>query len=161
MIRRRVSCLLLLPLLAMLSTPAHAVLCLGLTVVSGTPVAFLNYDPVSATDKDAAGLITVGCAGVGVLNSFTVKLNAGSYGTLGTRQMGNILNTSQRLDFNLYRNHARTQIWGDGTSSTFTQTYDTLVGLGTKDFDVYGRIPKGQDSPAGTYQSTITITVDF
>jgi spore coat protein U-like protein len=159
--KRRLAPLLLLPLLALLATPAHAVLCLGLTVVSGTPVAFLNYDPVSATDKDAAGLITVGCAGIGVLNSFTVKLNAGSYGTLGTRQMGNTLNTSQRLDFNLYRNFGRTQIWGDGTSSTFTQTYDTLIGLGTADFIVYGRIPKGQDKPTGTYQSTITITVDY
>jgi spore coat protein U-like protein len=161
MIRRRFLHLLLLPALALLATPAHAVLCLGVTVVSGTPVAFLTYDPVSAVDKDAAGLITVGCAGIGVLNSFTVKLSAGTYGTLGSRQLGNTTSTADRLNYNLFRNFARTQIWGDGTSSTFTQSYDTLIGLGTTDFIVYGRIPNGQDRPSGTYQSTITIAVDF
>lgn len=161
MTRRLLPRVILLPLLALLSTPSHAVLCLGLTVVSGTPMTFLTYDPVSAADNDATSLLTIGCAGIGVLNSFTVKLNAGTYGTLGTRQLGHTVTSSHRLDYNLYRNFGRTQIWGDGTNSTFTQTYDTVLGLGTTDMMLYGRIPKGQDKPSGTYQSTITITVDF
>ncbi len=149
-----------LPLLGLFATvPAHS-LCVGFTVVSGTPVQFLFYDPVSVSPLDATGVITVGCAGLGLLPAFTVSLNIGTGGgSFANRRM--LHGASDIIRYNLYTDSGHGNIWGDGTTSTKTQSFDGILSLGTIPYNVYGRIPISQDKPSGTYNSTITITLDF
>jgi spore coat protein U-like protein len=136
---------------------AHAV-CVGATVVAGSTLQFLPYDPVSASPSLATGLVSVGCAGIGLLPSFTVSLNIGTGTSFATRQLAN---GAARLSYNLYRDFDRLQIWGDGTASTFQRSFNSILSLGTVEYTVYGRIPAGQDKPSGSYSSTITVTIDF
>jgi spore coat protein U-like protein len=63
------------------------------------------------------------------------------------------------LRFNLYRDSARQEIWGDGTGNTFVVT-----GTGTGNiisFTVYGRIPGGQRIPAELYSDQINVIVEW
>jgi spore coat protein U-like protein len=155
-VKRFVTAAVLL-LASVLAAPASA-LCIGSTVVSGTTVQFSTYDPVSVSAKDAVGTITAGCTIAGLLPSFTVKLSIGSGTSYTDRRL---ISGSDFLSFNLYKDSQRTQIWGDGTAGTSVQSFDALLSLFTSNFPVYGRIPAGQDKPAGTYNSTITVTIEF
>jgi spore coat protein U-like protein len=65
---------------------------------------------------------------------------------------------TNQLAFQLYRNAARTQIWGQ-TAGT-----DTLGGTGTgtvATVNVYGRIPTQLTPPAGAYETQITATISY
>jgi spore coat protein U-like protein len=137
---------------------ASQALCVGVTVATGTTMQFLPYDPVSGTASDAVGLVTIGCAGVGLLSSFSVSLSIGTGTAYSTRQLGN---GAARLNYNLYRDLDRLQIWGDGTPGTFQRNYNAVLSLGTVEYPVYGRIPARQDKPPGAYTSSITITIDL
>jgi spore coat protein U-like protein len=65
---------------------------------------------------------------------------------------------SELIDYNLYIDSGRTQIWGDGTGSTFTMT-DKVFKRADWVPSVYGRIPPGQDISIGTYNETLTVTI--
>jgi spore coat protein U-like protein len=63
------------------------------------------------------------------------------------------------LDYNLYRDSARTEIWGDGTGSTFIRG-----GVGTgvpAQFNLYGRIPGRQNVKADIYNDSVIVTVEW
>lgn len=84
----------------------------------------------------------------------SIKLSEGAAGTFTPRCMGG------QLDYNLYRDSARTEIWGDGLSGTYYQDIPvggTLVNL----FTVYGRIPASQSVSAAAYTDLITVTVEY
>jgi spore coat protein U-like protein len=86
-------------------------------------------------------------------------LNVGTGG--GTFSARTLLNGAATLDFNLYRDAAYAQIWGDGTASTFTVAGTGSGLLTANTITVYGQIPVSQDKPTGTYTSTITVTVNY
>lgn len=153
-----------------LAAPAHAASC----TVSSIGVAFGVYDPLSTTPTDASGSITVTCvwtsAGGPGTQTVTpvIALSAGlSPGTYAQR----VLRTAagDRLNYNLFRNTARTQIFGDGSSGTVTApTSPTTLSVppsgsprtGTR--PIYGRMPAGQSTAVpGSYSDTITVTVTF
>ena len=83
---------------------------------------------------------------------------SGGAPTFNPRRM---LKGAEALTYNLYRDAARTTIWGDGTGGT--QIYSVIVTPPARPVDVpiYGRIPSGQDVTAGTYSNTITATIQF
>lgn len=132
-------------------------------VVSAANLTFAApYDGASGTPNDSgSSTINVRCTKDA---PFTVALNVGSVtgATFANRRM---FNGTDYMDYNLYRDAARTEVWGDGTSSTFTVA-GTGAGLGVGQavvLDVYGRIPINQTllSP-GTYtEPTITVTVSY
>lgn len=104
-------------------------------------------------DADTTG--TVSCTGIAPVS---VSLDAGTGGasTFATRQMEG----PDTIDYNLYRDPARTEILGDGSAGTFTIDF-TSTG-GADPFEIYGRTESGQNpKPEGTYDSTITATVTF
>lgn len=121
-----------------------------------TPVSFNGYDTFAPFPTDARGDIRVTCE-TGM--PFTVRLGAGNNsGGFNPRTM---LSSSGgfTLGYNLYRDSARTQVWGDGTGVTFTQS-----GAGTGSdivFLIYGRIHAGQNSAAGLYGDAVTVTVEW
>lgn len=142
--------------LLMMADRAEAVICLGQTVVSGTTVNFQNYNPLSGSPKTASGTVTVGCNGIGVLSGYTISLSIGPGSSYFAREL---VSGTNRLSYNLYKDDGT--VWGNGLGGTGVNAYGGLLSLSTVDYNVNGRIPAGQDKPAGTYTATITITVDL
>lgn len=125
--------------------------------VSAVPVQFGQYDSSDPSPVDAVGSVYVSCTSA---TAFTVKLDAGSNssGSFDPRRMRSA-GTGGILSYNLYRDSARAEVWGDGTGNTFIQT---RVGTGGDvNLNVYGRLSGGQDVSAGTYGDTITVTVEW
>jgi spore coat protein U-like protein len=90
---------------------------------------------------------------------YTVALDAGSASgsTVANRTLGNSGGTAA-VKFNLYRDEARTQVWGSVSG------VDTAAATGTGDaqsITVYGRVPAQTAPIADTYTSTVTATVAF
>lgn len=140
---------------------AHA---LASCTVTATPVAFGTYAPLSGAAADASGTVTVTCAlvlGLSLTVNYTIQLSKGTAGSYAPRQLAS---GAQRLDYNLYKNSARTTVWGDGTSGTSTTTDGYLLGVGgaVRNYTVYGRVPASQTATrSGVYADTITVTVNY
>jgi len=125
--------------------------------VSATTLNFGTYNPGSASALTGTSTVSVYCTSG---SPYTTSLNVGSGGgTFATRTL--VDGSSDTLNFNLYRDVAYSQIWGDGTASTFTVA-GTGAGLLTANtITVYGQVPISQDKPVGSYTSTITVTVSY
>lgn len=124
--------------------------------VSATTLNFGAYNPASASALTGTSTISVYCTGG---SPYTTALNVGSGG--GTFATRTLLSGSNTLSFNLYRDAAYSQIWGDGTASTYTVAGTGSGLLTANTLTVYGQIPISQDKPVGTYTSTITVTVTY
>lgn len=127
----------------------------GACQVEVSPVAFGAYDPLAAAPRDSQGMLTVDCpAGV----AFTVTLDTG----LGRRFFPRAMRRADgrgKLPYNLYRDAARTFIWGDGSGHSAPLEGD---GAGAPQaFPVFGRIPPHQDAPPGAYRDAVTVTVTY
>jgi spore coat protein U-like protein len=124
--------------------------------VSATTLNFGAYNPASAAALSGTSTISVYCTGG---SPYTTALNVGSGG--GTFATRTLLSGSDTLNFNLYRDAAYSQVWGDGTVSTYTVAGTGSGLLTANTLTVYGQIPISQDKPVGTYTSTITVTVTY
>ncbi|PNQ03130.1 spore coat U domain-containing protein [Sphingobium sp. SA916] len=167
--RRRAQALTALPLLTailflMQPSPAQAA-CNGLAgcscTVTATGISFGNYNPLSPTATDATGTINVHCdLLVALAGSYTIDISAGSSGSFAPRTLRR---GATALNYNLYTNAARTQIWGNGTGGSVNVTRTVLALLVFNDsVTVYGRIPAGQNVAAGAgYLDTLTVTVTY
>ena len=122
-----------------------------------TSVNFGSYDIFSSAPTDSTGAVSIYCNQENIITvSIGPSITSGSF---NPRQMrlsaGNDL-----MDYNLYRDASRTQIWGDGTGGTFTAS-GNVARKGTANYTVYGRIPAGQDISAGLYMETLTVTLTW
>jgi spore coat protein U-like protein len=129
--------------------------------VSTVPVNFGLYNPLSGLPVVATGTVTVTCTVLlGLFESWTVALGTGNSGNYSTRQMAN---GSSHLSYNLYTSVAYSNVWGDGSGSTTLVSAGALLSIGTTSYDyvVYGRLPAGQDSAAGTFTDTIVVTLNY
>lgn len=122
--------------------------------VVANDLSFGAYNPIATTDLDATTTLDVTCtSGTGYIVSMDAGIGSGA--TIATRKMTSSGNT---LNYSLYRNAARTQVWGQ-TSGT-----DTVAGTGTgtaQSLTVYGRAPAAQAAPPGSYSDTVTVTVTY
>lgn len=140
-------CALLLP-----AKSAHASCSLG-----AAAVAFGTYNPLSTAPTDTIGSLIYQCNQKA--HNIMITLSRGSGTSFATRRM---LNGSQQLFYNLYRDSGRSIIWGDGGGGTQAffivnpQPNNTDLSL-----PIFGRIPAGQSVRAGTYADTLTITLTF
>lgn len=124
--------------------------------VSATTLNFGAYNPGSATALTGSSTVSVYCTSG---SPYTAALNVGSGG--GTFATRTLTSGGSTLNFNLYRDAAYAQIWGDGTASTYTVAGTGSGLLTANTITVYGQIPISQDKPIGTYTSTITVTVNY
>lgn len=145
----------LLALILLVAAPraAHAICVLD--AVSG--MAFGSYDVYSSAPLETSGTITVRCL---VSLFVTVEVSKGSSTSFANRTMALPGGTGTKLNYNLYRNAGRTQIWGDGTSGT-TKYGPVLVLISTINIPIYGSIPAGQDVTAGSYSDTVVVTLNY
>ncbi len=129
--------------------------------VSTSGVAFGSYDPISNATQDSNGTVTVTCTGdIGSPVSYTVSASAGT-GSFATRQMASGINS---LNYNLYTDSARTQVWGDGTGSTgvISDSYTFTTSPTVRTYAAYGRIPAPQNQVlSGSYADNVTATVKW
>ncbi len=127
--------------------------------ISTSGVAFGAYSPLSGASADTNGTIAVTCSGTaGDTAAYTVTITAG-LGSFSARKM---LSGSDGLIYNLYKDSACTQVWGDGTSGTsivsdsVTLTASSL----TTNYVVYSRIASGQQSAkVNMYSDSLLVTV--
>ena len=135
------------------SSPGEAQLGINCTIATGG-VAFGVYDVFSASPVDSAGSVTYQCT-LGA--SIVVQLGTGSAGAFNPRTMRR---SGEPLNYNLYRDAARTQVWGNGTSGTSTHT-DFVTILFPVVVPVYARIFAGQNVTVGSYSDSVVATIVF
>jgi spore coat protein U-like protein len=134
--------------------------------VSTSGVGFGDYDPLLATPDDSSANVAVTCTRVIFVDpfsvSYTLSLSRGSSGTYSPRRMNA---GSARLNYNLYRDAARAQVWGDGTNATGTvagtASFVWFQTSQTVNHTVYGRVPAQQNATPGAYTDTIVMTITF
>ena len=80
-------------------------------------------------------------------------------GGFDPRMMGHSIG-SDFLLYNLYRDTARTEIWGNGSGNTFTYLRNVNRNKPRAE-TVYGRIPPLQNVSAGSYTDTLTVTINW
>lgn len=118
---------------------------------------FGSYSVYSVTATDSVGTITYRCTGPGQAD-ITISISQGQSGSFTPRQMAN---GSEQLNYNLYRNAARTNIWGDGSGTTRVFTRNNVPNNQNFNLNVFGRIPAAQDVAAGGYADNVVVTVNF
>jgi spore coat protein U-like protein len=119
-------------------------------------VNFGNYNVFTVTNLDSTGTITFQC-NAAAANIF-ITLSRGQSSTYNPRTMKK---GAEALNYNLYRNAARTNIWGDGTGGTVRYNNANPPNNSNVNLTVYGRVPAGQDVSAGSYTDTISATINF
>jgi spore coat protein U-like protein len=125
-------------------------------LVTANLLNFGTYSPTAATALTGTTTINVNCTSG---SPYTAALNVGSGGGAFTGRT--LLSGSNTLTFNLYRDNAYSQVWGDGSGSTFTVAGTGSGLLTANTITVYGSIPISQDKPVGTYSSLITVTISY
>jgi len=121
------------------------------------PLVFGSYDPLSAhvsSALDGLSQMTVTCTRE---TQATIVMDGGR--NAGQDAVVRILQSSgQNLSYQLFRDSARTQVWGRGSDA---YAFVSTGGIAGQTVTVYARIPPGQEVPAGTYTDVITASVDF
>ena len=135
------------------TSPGEAQLGVNCTISTGG-VAFGAYDVFSASPVDAAGSVTYQCT-LGAI--IVVQLGTGSAGAFNPRTM---LRSGEPLNYNLYLDASRTQVWGNGTSGTSTHSNSVFV-LFPVVVPVYARIFAGQNVTVGSYSDSVVATIVF
>jgi spore coat protein U-like protein len=125
------------------------------SVASGT-LAFGTIDPATGTAALPSVNINVTCT---MGTTFAVGLGDGANAS-GTQRRMKGAGQSQYLSYELYRDVAGTQRFGDAVTS---QRVTGGVGLGVAPnlISVYGSIPSGQSAPSDVYSDTVPITVYY
>jgi spore coat protein U-like protein len=123
--------------------------------ISANPLNFGTTGMLTANVDQSSTLAVTCTAGT----PYNVALDAGTAtdSTVAIRKMADAGGTTS-VNYNLYRDAARTQLWGQTTGT------DTVSGTGNGDdqnITVYGRVPAQTTPAAGTYSSTVTATVIF
>jgi len=123
------------------------------------PINFGLYIPLTPIPVDVIGNILIRC--MAQPGNYAVTIGTG----LGGTYLPRVLSTGggQILNYNLYRDAARTQVWGNGTPPTFT-----VIGSRPRrgrptitNHAIYGRIFANQAPNPGTYADDLLVTVLF
>jgi spore coat protein U-like protein len=159
--------ILSLAILSLVSVPAFAATATANLNVSASvsavctintaPVAFGAYDPVvanAAANLNGSGTVTVACTKGA---SATIDLGNGGNLSGGSRRMGS---GSDFLNYALYKDAARTQVWGTGLAGGTTLTYNSATKAATA-ITVYGTVPQNQDVTVGAYSDVVLATINY
>jgi spore coat protein U-like protein len=120
------------------------------------PLVFGSYDPLVAhanTALDATSMMVVTCTRD---THATIMIDQGQNASVGTSNRV-LVSSDQRLQYQLYRDSARTEVWGTGSNA-----FDFISpGVSGSPLTIFARIPAGQSVAAGVYNDLVTATVDF
>src|SRR5215813_5503486 len=132
----------------------------------GFTITNLNFGTVDLTLNttiDSTATLSANCTGdAGTVVRVCPNINAGSGGTT-TGSPRVMLSGSDKLNFDLYQDSARTVVWGSylwAYSSYTAPTIDITLnggGAGSATATIYGRIGSGQQAlPPGSYSSAFS-----
>lgn len=124
--------------------------------VSATSVIFGTYNVFSSSPVDSTGTVVLRCNG-GAKNVL-IAITRGQSATFLPRQLAK---GAEKLAYNLFRDAARTSVWGDFSGGTSGHIEVNPPNNDNLDVTVFGRIPPGQDISAGSYSDTVTVVVNF
>jgi spore coat protein U-like protein len=124
--------------------------------VSAAPLAFGNYNGLSATSLDATATIAPFCTN-GTPYTVALDVGLGAGATLAARNLTGP--DSATLTYGIFTDATYTNVWGDGTGGTG-------VGSGTgngapQSLTMYARIPALQTSTVGMYSDQLTVTLSY
>ena len=141
--------------LALVLVGADRVEAAGCTI-STTGVVFGSYNVFSTSPVDSTGTIVYRCNGE--VDGVMIAITRGQSSTFLPRQLekGN-----EELSYNLFRDAARTVVWGDFSGGTSGYIQIDPPKNQNVSLTVFGRIPPGQDVAAGSYSDTVTVVVLF
>jgi spore coat protein U-like protein len=144
----------------LLASPVQARTC-ELWQVTG--LAFGNYFPMAVGPLDTTSEIRVRCRGrslPGQQDAYVIRIDGGASTNPQNRYMESGL---QQLQYNIYKDAARTSIWGDGTGgpTPLVQPIPGNRNAFNQRHTVYGRIFPLQDPGGGTYSDIVTVTIEF
>ena len=125
--------------------------------ITTTPVVFGTYDPVvthAAANLDAQGTVSIACTKGATAN---IGLDSGGNPLGAARQMSD--GGGNLLGYQLYSNGARTVVWGNAAPNWVTPP--AAPSKAVRAFDIFGRVPSGQDVPSGGYADVVVATVNF
>ena len=123
--------------------------------VSSSGVNFGGYNVYDPADDPSTGDVTYRCTSFEIVVQISLSAGSGTY-TTRTMKKG-----AENLSYNLFRDGAFTSVWGDNSGST--DIYTRFFPPTNTDVDVvvYGRITALQDVSVGSYNDTITATINF
>ena len=124
--------------------------------ITTSGVIFGSYDVFATTPLVSTGTISVTCTKKE--KNFSIYLSPGSSLTYVSRSMRGP--GTDVLKYNLFT-QPYTPIWGNGNGGTGFFNHPTDPGTVVVNVTVYGRVPAGQDVPAGDYRDTVVATVNF
>jgi len=121
--------------------------------VTATNLSFGSVGLLTA-NLDGANTVTPQCTS-GTPYNVGLDAGTGAGATVATRKMTSGANT---VNYSLYQNSARTQVWGTTIGT------NTVAGTGTganQPLTVYGRVPTQTTPRPATYSDTIVTTVTY
>ena len=126
--------------------------------LSATDIDFGDLDLAALrTGSNSTGVITTTCT-MGSSYTLTMDAGMGAGATPQSRSMS-LDGGGGRLDYNLYTDGGRTQIWGDGSGSSAT-VGGTGTGTATS-HTVYARVQPQSTRPTGRYHDRVVVTVTY
>jgi spore coat protein U-like protein len=123
-------------------------------------MTFAGYDP---SDPAGANLDSTVLLGVRCTRGVTVTIGIGNGGNPGaasgsTRAM-RLGATANVLGYDFYHEAGRTTLWTDSGGGMLN--HGAVLTNAPFTITIYGRVPGGQDVPAGLYQDTVLVTVNY
>jgi spore coat protein U-like protein len=125
--------------------------------ITTAAVAFGAYDPVgvnAAADLTASGSVTVACTKG---TPATIDLGNGANLLAGSRRMAS---ATDFMNYRLYKDAARTQVWGTGLAGGTTMAYNSASRVAVA-VPVYGTVPMAQDVTVGNYADVVVATINY
>lgn len=139
--------------------PVQAQVNVNCNFTSTPTMDFLSYDPTGANATAALGAsvgVSVRCTkGASVSIGIDTGANAANAPIGSTRAMKNGTNY---LGYDFYHENTYTTLWTNtgGGLYSFTSASSTPFTV-----PIYGKVPQAQDVPAGLYQDTVVVTVNY
>lgn len=119
--------------------------------VAVTSLAFGTYH---GTQNDVTASVSATCTST---TPYTISVDAGLH-SAGSYQWNMTGPASQLLGYRLYRDAARTLLWG---STAGTDTVAGTGNSGTQTITIYGRIPALQFPTPGSFLDTVVVSLTY
>ncbi len=142
--------------------PVRAQVNVNCNFTSTPTMNFASYDPADVNALPANPL--AGSIGVNVRCTrgaiVTIGIDAGLHGAtvVGSTRAMQLGATTNRLGYDFYQDAAFLTPWTNAAPGLYSHT---AIDNASATVTIHGRVPGGQDVPAGLYEDTVIVTVTY
>ncbi|MCX7856440.1 MAG: spore coat U domain-containing protein [Deltaproteobacteria bacterium] len=129
---------------------------IGFCTITASNLTFSEYNPLSSSHTDYTGILTIYCDKT---SNVQVSIGPSSNSGFNPRRLRNV-EYGEMLNYNIYTDAARTRIWGDGTSGTYTVRANVKKNSSVL-LKVYGRVFATQEVGTGFYTDQLAVTISY